>query len=48
MNYKLTIPAIEAIVPQKDPNANDTNSGSDNNDATAVNANATLEMPGQP
>lgn len=33
----VTIPAIEAIVPQKDPNANDTNSGSDNNDATPEN-----------
>lgn len=45
----VTIPAIEAIVPQKDPNANDTNSGSDNNDATAnSNANATPENTGQP
>ena len=44
-----TIPVIEAIVPQKDPNANDTNSGSDNNDATAnSNANATPENTGQP
>ncbi len=45
----VTIPAIEAIVPQNDPNANDTNSGSDNNDATAnSNANATPENTGQP
>ncbi|WP_054194625.1 SasC/FmtB family protein [Staphylococcus aureus] len=45
----VTIPAIEAIVPQKDPNANDTNSGSDNNDATAnSNTNATPENTGQP
>lgn len=45
----VTIPAIEAIVPQKDPNVNDTNSGSDNNDATAnSNANATPENTGQP
>ncbi|EZY49708.1 LPXTG-anchored DUF1542 repeat protein FmtB [Staphylococcus aureus] len=45
----VTIPAIEAIVTQKDPNANDTNSGSDNNDATAnSNANATPENTGQP
>ncbi|MCJ8095206.1 LPXTG-anchored DUF1542 repeat protein FmtB [Staphylococcus aureus] len=45
----VTIPAIEAIVPQKDPNANDTNSGSDNNDATAnSNANATPENTRQP
>lgn len=45
----VTIPAIEAIVSQKDPNANDTNSGSDNNDATAnSNANATPENTGQP
>ncbi|HDE0593176.1 TPA: DUF1542 domain-containing protein [Staphylococcus aureus] len=40
----VTIPAIEAIVPQNDPNANDTN-----NDATAnSNANATPENTGQP
>lgn len=45
----VTIPAIEAIVPQNDPNANDTNSVSDNNDATAnSNANATPENTGQP
>ncbi|EHO87447.1 Gram-positive signal peptide protein, YSIRK family [Staphylococcus aureus subsp. aureus 21262] len=45
----VTIPAIEAIVPQNDPNANATNSGSDNNDATAnSNANATPENTGQP
>ncbi|HCV9336967.1 TPA: DUF1542 domain-containing protein [Staphylococcus aureus] len=45
----VTIPAIEAIVPQNDPNANDTNSGSDNNDATAnSNANATPVNTGQP
>ncbi|HDJ2960451.1 TPA: DUF1542 domain-containing protein [Staphylococcus aureus] len=45
----VTIPAIEAIVPQNDPDANDTNSGSDNNDATAnSNANATPENTGQP
>ncbi|HDD1079669.1 TPA: DUF1542 domain-containing protein [Staphylococcus aureus] len=38
----VTIPAIEAIVPQNDPDANDTNNGIDNNDATAnSNANAT-------
>lgn len=40
----VTIPAIEAIVPQNDPDANDTN-----NDATAnSNANATPENTGQP
>ncbi len=45
----VTIPAIEAIVPQNDPNANDTNNGTDNNDATAnSNANATPENTGQP
>lgn len=45
----VTIPAIEAIVPQNDPNANDTNSGSDNNDTTAnSNANETPENNGQP
>ncbi|HDP5854741.1 TPA: DUF1542 domain-containing protein [Staphylococcus aureus] len=42
----VTIPAIEAIVPQNDP---DTNNGTDNNDATAnSNANATPENTGQP
>ncbi|MDQ7185687.1 LPXTG-anchored DUF1542 repeat protein FmtB [Staphylococcus aureus] len=42
----VTIPAIEAIVPQNDP---DTNNGIDNNDATAnSNANATPENTGQP
>ncbi|MCL4611546.1 DUF1542 domain-containing protein [Staphylococcus aureus] len=41
--------AIEAIVPQNDPDANDTNNGIDNNDATAnSNANATPENTGQP
>ncbi|HDJ1547373.1 TPA: DUF1542 domain-containing protein [Staphylococcus aureus] len=45
----VTIPAIEAIVPQNDPDANDTNNGTDNNDATAnSNANATPENTGQP
>ncbi|HCY6611249.1 TPA: DUF1542 domain-containing protein [Staphylococcus aureus] len=45
----VTIPAIEAIVPQNDPDANDTNNGIDNNDATAnSNANATPENTGQP
>ncbi|MBS3218818.1 DUF1542 domain-containing protein [Staphylococcus aureus] len=45
----VTIPAIEAIVPQNDPEANDTNNGTDNNDATAnSNANATPENTGQP
>ncbi|HEI7352564.1 TPA: LPXTG-anchored DUF1542 repeat protein FmtB [Staphylococcus aureus] len=45
----VTIPAIEAIVPQNAPDANDTNNGSDNNDATAnSNANATPENTGQP
>ncbi|HDP1913332.1 TPA: DUF1542 domain-containing protein [Staphylococcus aureus] len=45
----VTIPAIEAIVPQNDPDANDTNNGIDNNDATAnSNANATPENIGQP
>ncbi|HCZ3038613.1 TPA: DUF1542 domain-containing protein [Staphylococcus aureus] len=43
----VTIPAIEAIVPQNDPDANDTNNGTDNNDATA-NSNATPENTGQP
>lgn len=33
----VTIPAIEAIVPQNDPDANDTNNGIDNNDATPEN-----------
>lgn len=43
----VTIPAIEAIVPQNDPNAN--HSSSDNNDATAnSNANAEPENAGQP
>ncbi|SHC62214.1 LPXTG-anchored DUF1542 repeat protein FmtB [Staphylococcus aureus] len=45
----VTIPAIEAIVPQNDPDANDTNNGTDNNDATAnSNANATPENTRQP
>ncbi|HDB5661936.1 TPA: DUF1542 domain-containing protein [Staphylococcus aureus] len=45
----VTIPAIEAIVPQNEPDANDTNNGIDNNDATAnSNANATPENTGQP
>ncbi|WP_448559117.1 LPXTG-anchored DUF1542 repeat protein FmtB [Staphylococcus aureus] len=45
----VTIPAIEVIVPQNDPDANDTNNGTDNNDATAnSNANATPENTGQP
>lgn len=45
----VTIPAIEAIVLQNDPDANDTNNGTDNNDATAnSNANATPENTGQP
>ncbi|HHW9766079.1 TPA: LPXTG-anchored DUF1542 repeat protein FmtB [Staphylococcus aureus] len=45
----VTIPAIEVIVPQNDPDANDTNNGIDNNDATAnSNANATPENTGQP
>ncbi|HDJ2895164.1 TPA: DUF1542 domain-containing protein [Staphylococcus aureus] len=45
----VTIPAIEAIVPQNEPEANDTNNGTDNNDATAnSNANATPENTGQP
>lgn len=45
----VTIPAIEAIVPQNNPDANDTNNGTDNNDATAnSNANATPENTGQP
>lgn len=45
----VTIPAIEAIVPHNDPDANDTNNGIDNNDATAnSNANATPENTGQP
>ncbi|MDT4017631.1 LPXTG-anchored DUF1542 repeat protein FmtB [Staphylococcus aureus] len=45
----VTIPAIEAIVSQNDPDANDTNNGTDNNDATAnSNANATPENTGQP
>ncbi|MFK3346163.1 LPXTG-anchored DUF1542 repeat protein FmtB [Staphylococcus aureus] len=45
----VTIPAIEAIVPQNDQDANDTNNGTDNNDATAnSNANATPENTGQP
>lgn len=45
----VTIPAIEAIVPQNDPDANDTNNGTDNNDATAnSNANETPENTGQP
>ncbi|HDA2023669.1 TPA: DUF1542 domain-containing protein [Staphylococcus aureus] len=45
----VTIPAIEAIVPQNDPDANDTNNGIDNNDATGnSNANATPENTGQP
>ncbi len=45
----VTIPAIEAIVPQNDSDANDTNNGTDNNDATAnSNANATPENTGQP
>ncbi|HDA7302015.1 TPA: DUF1542 domain-containing protein [Staphylococcus aureus] len=43
------VKAIEAIVPQNDPDANDTNNGTDNNDATAnSNANATPENTGQP
>ncbi|HAR2847961.1 TPA: DUF1542 domain-containing protein [Staphylococcus aureus] len=43
------IAKIEAIVPQNDPDANDTNNGIDNNDATAnSNANATPENTGQP
>lgn len=48
----VTIPAIEAIVPQNDPDT-DANNGSNNNDATAnqnsnSNANATPENTGQP
>ncbi|HDH6549082.1 TPA: DUF1542 domain-containing protein [Staphylococcus aureus] len=37
----VTIPAIEAIVPQNDPDANDTNNGIDNNDATTGETTAT-------
>ncbi|HDB6036251.1 TPA: DUF1542 domain-containing protein [Staphylococcus aureus] len=43
----VTIPAIEAIVPQNDPDAN--HSSSDNNDATAnTNVNAEPDNAGQP
>ncbi|MBE5676982.1 DUF1542 domain-containing protein [Staphylococcus sp. SS87] len=45
----VTIPAIEAIVPQNDPDENETNSGSDDANATAnSNANATSENAAQP
>ncbi|HGO3641565.1 TPA: LPXTG-anchored DUF1542 repeat protein FmtB [Staphylococcus aureus] len=37
----VTIPAIEAIVPQNDPDANDTNNGIDNNDAATGETTAT-------
>ncbi|HHS2940322.1 TPA: LPXTG-anchored DUF1542 repeat protein FmtB [Staphylococcus argenteus] len=46
----VTIPAIEAIVPQNDPDT-DANNGSNNNDATAnqnSNSNATPDNAGQP